>query len=66
MQASQRSSRQLRRSLRAQAATLERETVAVPFQQEAGQGVGFYTGQDGYLYCDSLRIEDARRQVSAA
>lgn len=57
--------REQRCSLRARAATLERETVAVPFQQEAGQGIGFYTGQDGYLYCDNLRVEDARHQVCA-
>jgi diaminopimelate decarboxylase len=34
-------------------------------QQPAGQGTGFYTGDDGYLYCDQLRIEDIRRQVPA-
>ena len=63
-QATGRCVRAQHRDLRARAATLERETVAVPFQQEAGKGLGFYTGQDGYLYCDNLRVEDARKQVS--
>ena len=57
------SSRRHRHAQRAQAATLERETLAVPFQQEAGRGVGFYTGQDGFMYCDSMRVEDARELV---
>ncbi len=26
-------------------------------------GLGFYTGEDGFLYCDSLRVEDIRQQV---
>ena len=33
------------------------------FQQPAGEGVGIYTGEDGYLYCDSLRIDDIRDKV---
>lgn len=33
------------------------------FKQPAGKGLGFYTGEDGYLYCDNLRIEDIRKQV---
>lgn len=33
------------------------------FEQPAGEGVGIYTGGDGYLYCDSLRIDDIRDQV---
>lgn len=36
------------------------------FHQPAGQGLGFYTGDDGFLYCDSLRIDDARAKVRAA
>lgn len=27
------------------------------------QGLGFYTGDDGYLYVDNLRVEDVRQQV---
>jgi diaminopimelate decarboxylase len=27
-----------------------------------GKGLGFYTGDDGYLYCDGLRVEDCRKQ----
>ena len=33
------------------------------FQQPAGKGVGIYTGGDGFLYCDSLRIDDIRDKV---
>lgn len=33
------------------------------FQQPAGEGVGIYTGGDGYLYCDSLKIDDIRDKV---
>jgi diaminopimelate decarboxylase len=25
-----------------------------------GRGIGFYTGDDGYLYCDDLKVEDCR------
>ncbi|KAK9811531.1 hypothetical protein WJX72_005478 [[Myrmecia] bisecta] len=45
----------------AQAAVVDK--VAAPFVQKAGQGTGFYTGDDVYLYCDQLRIEDIRQQV---
>ena len=27
------------------------------------KGLGFYTGDDGYVYCDSLRVDDIRQQV---
>lgn len=33
------------------------------FEQPAGKGLGFYKGEDGYLYCDNLRIDDIRQQV---
>ena len=33
------------------------------FEQPAGQGIGFYTGEDGFLYCDSLKVDDIRDQV---
>eukprot|EP00877_Chromochloris_zofingiensis_P005286 jgi/Chrzof1/14759/Cz09g15050.t1 len=33
------------------------------FQQPAGKGLGFYTGEDGYLYCDNMRVDDIRAQV---
>lgn len=33
------------------------------FKQAAGKGIGFYTGEDGFLYCDNMRIEDIRKQV---
>ncbi len=32
-------------------------------QLAPGTGVGFYTGTDGYLYCDSMRVDDIRAQV---
>lgn len=35
------------------------------FQQPAGKGLGFYTGEDGYLYCDNLKVDDIRHQVRA-
>lgn len=28
----------------------------------AGKGVGFYTGDDGFLYCDNMKVEDCRQQ----
>ena len=31
--------------------------------QPAGKGLGFYTGEDGYLYCDNMRVDDIRHQV---
>jgi len=32
----------------------------------AGKGLGFYSGDDGYLYCDTMRVEDCRLQHLAA
>lgn len=32
----------------------------------AGQGIGFYTGDDGYLYCDDMKVEDCRLEHLAA
>jgi hypothetical protein len=32
---------------------------ANPFKQPAGKGLGFYTGEDGYMYCDNLRVRAA-------
>lgn len=40
------------------------ELTRVAFRQPAGRGLGFYTGDDGYLYVDSLRIDDVREQVA--
>ena len=36
----------------------------VAFRQPAGRGLGFYTGDDGYLYVDNFRIDDVREQVA--
>ncbi|MEW5302539.1 MAG: hypothetical protein WDW38_002308 [Sanguina aurantia] len=33
------------------------------FHQPAGKGLGFYTGEDGYMYVDNMRVEDVRHQV---
>ena len=40
------------------------EMTRVAFRQPAGRGLGFYKGDDGYLYVDSLRIDDVREQVA--
>ena len=31
--------------------------------QPAGKGLGFYNGDDGYMYCDTMKVEDVRHQV---
>lgn len=47
-----------------QAAVVDRtETAATPYVQPSGKGMGFYTGEDGYLYVDNLRIDDIRAEV---
>ncbi|CAL5229769.1 g13155 [Coccomyxa viridis] len=47
-----------------QATVAERlEVSASPYIHEPGKGLGFYTGTDGYLYVDNLRIDDIRAQV---
>lgn len=33
------------------------------YVQPSGKGLGFYTGEDGYLYVDNLRIDDIRAEV---
>ena len=40
-------------------------TSVSPYIQEPCKGLGFYTGTDGYLYVDNLRIDDIRTQVMA-
>jgi diaminopimelate decarboxylase len=60
-------------TLSSQGRVLLRPTAAVAekmsgsssqFSQPAGKGLGFYTGEDGYLYCDNMRVDDIRHQVS--
>ena len=52
-------------SCKLHAALLDRSGVASgQHVQPAGKGLGFYTGDDGYLYVDSLRIDDIRAQVN--
>lgn len=42
------------------------QTIQPPTtQQPAAQSLGFYKGDDGYLYCDSVRVDDMRQQVPA-
>ena len=42
------------------------QTIQPPTtQQPAAQSLGFYKGDDGYLYCDSVRVDDIRQQVPA-
>lgn len=43
------------------AAQMAEEYVAGP-----GAGVGIYRGTDGYLYCDSMRIDDIRAQSESS
>ncbi|BDA44624.1 Diaminopimelate decarboxylase [Coccomyxa sp. Obi] len=46
------------------AAVAERPGVVTnPYIQPSGKGLGFYTGEDGYLYVDNLRIDDIRAEV---
>ena len=45
------------------AVATEPAVVGSAFQQPAGKGLGFYTGDDGYLYCDGLRVDDIRDEV---
>ena len=63
--------------LPAQVAATSRRVIAAPhaavaekmagsasqWKQPAGKGLGFYTGEDGYLYCDNLRVDDIRKEV---
>lgn len=37
--------------------------TASQWEQPAGKGMGWYTGEDGYLYVDNLRVDDIRKQV---
>lgn len=49
------------------AAVAERPGVVTnPYIQPSGKGLGFYTGEDGYLYVDNLRIDDIRAEVCVA
>jgi diaminopimelate decarboxylase len=41
----------------------EQAPAASPAPQPPGQGLGFYTGSDGYVYCDQLRVDDVRASV---
>ena len=53
-----------RRSVAAAAVAAEAAAPANPYRQPAGKGMGFYTGEDGYLYCDNMRVDDIRAQVT--
>lgn len=45
------------------AAVAEAAAPANPYRQPAGKGLGFYTGEDGYLYCDNIKVDDIRNEV---
>lgn len=36
---------------------------AAVFNAPAGKGLGWYNGDDGYMYVDNMRVEDIRKQV---
>lgn len=59
--------KQIQRSHIARAAVAEHIPAVVGavslFHQPAGKGLGFYTGEDGYMYVDSMRVEDVRQKV---
>lgn len=44
-------------------ATATEELQAAPVAADV-KGLGFYTGDDGYVYCDNVRVDDVRQQVS--
>jgi hypothetical protein len=46
------------------AAAATAELQQAPTAAGAVKGLGFYTGDDGYLYCDNMRIDDIRQQVA--
>ena len=42
------------------------QTIQPPTtEQPAAQSLGFYRGDDGFLYCDSVRVNDIRQQIPA-
>jgi diaminopimelate decarboxylase len=49
--------------VQAVAATTEKPTKYHQWFQPAGQGEGFYNGDDGYMYVDNMRVEDVRKAV---
>ncbi|KIY98180.1 diaminopimelate decarboxylase [Monoraphidium neglectum] len=55
--------RRLRHVVSAAAVAERPAAPANPYRQPAGQGLGFYTGEDGYIYCDNLKVDDIRQQV---
>ena len=42
------------------------QTIQPPTtEQPAAQSLGFYRGDDGFLYCDSVKVDDIRQQIPA-
>lgn len=41
----------------------EKQDASSQYIKPARQGAGIYTGDDGYLYCDGLRVDEAREQA---
>lgn len=56
-------SRQLAVVPKAVAATEKPSAGYHQWYQPAGKGESFYTGDDGYQYVDSVRVDDVRKQV---
>ncbi len=48
------------------AAPEKAQGVASQYIKPARQGLGIYTGDDGYLYCDGLRVDEAREAAVAS
>ena len=59
-------SRQARRhtTITSAAAAATEELQQAPVAAGAVKGLGFYTGEDGYIYCDDMRVDDIRQQVA--
>ena len=59
-------SRQARRdtTIPSAAAAATEELQQAPVAAGAVKGLGFYTGEDGYIYCDDMRVDDVRQQVA--
>lgn len=47
-------------------ATSEPAKMSAQYVAPPGRGLGIYRGEDGYLYCDELRVDDIRSQVVAS
>ena len=46
------------------AAVADESPAVAANRKKAEKGVGFYTGEDGYMYCDGVKVEDIRQEVN--